>query len=118
MGWEVVNPRQVTNPCAGMDTAASVTASMDRGAEVLCVYVSAQRTSWRMISQPTHTAVEGTPHSLHPARPGEAWAQGRAIPTLEITHEAHEGKSEVRVGAIQGARGGGTNPEGHQAALV
>lgn len=118
MGWEVVNPRQVTNPCAGTDTAASVAASKDGALRVLCVYVSAWRTSWRMTSQPTHTAVEGTPHSLHCAGPGEAWAQGRAIPNLEITHEAHEGESEVRVGAIQGAQGGGTNPEGHQATLV
>ena len=50
--------------------------------------------------------------------PGLGKLGHRAIPTLEITHEAHEGKSEVRVGAIQGARGGGTNPEGHQASLV
>ena len=33
-----MNPRQVTDPCAGMDTAASVTASKDRGAEgLMCV---------------------------------------------------------------------------------
>ncbi|XP_043739147.1 sodium- and chloride-dependent glycine transporter 1-like isoform X2 [Cervus elaphus] len=50
--------------------------------------------SWRMISQPTHTAVEGTSRSLHPAGPGEAWAQGEAISTLEVTHEAHDNESE------------------------
>ena len=33
-----MNPRQVTNPCAGMDTAASVAASKDRGTEgLMCV---------------------------------------------------------------------------------
>ena len=82
------------------------------------MYVFAWQMSWRMISQPLHTGVEGTSHSLHPAEPGEAWAQGRAIPNLEITHEAHEGESEVRVGAIQGVQGRGTNPEGHQTTLV
>ena len=56
---------------------------------------------WRMISQPTHTAAEGTPRSLHPAGPGEDWAQGEANPTLEVTHEAHD-ESELRAGAIQG----------------
>lgn len=74
--------------------------------------------SWRMISQPLHTGVEGTSHSLHPAESGEAWAQGEAIPTRDITHEAYEDESEVRVGAIQGAQGRGTNPEGHQTTLV
>lgn len=82
------------------------------------MYVFAWQMSWRMISQPIHTAVEGTSHSLHPAEPGEAWALGEAIPTPDTTHEAHEDESEVRVGAIQGTRGGGTNPEGHQATLV
>ena len=71
-----------------------------------------------MISQPLHTGVEGTSHSLHPAEPGEAWAQGEAIPTQDITHEAYEDESEVRVGAIQGVQGRGTNPEGHQTTLV
>ena len=85
---------------------------------VFCVYVFAWQMSWRMISQPTYTAVEGTTGSLHLAGPGEYWAQDEAIPTLKITHEAHDDESEVRVGAIQGARGGGTNPEGHQASLV
>ncbi|CAI9154212.1 unnamed protein product [Rangifer tarandus platyrhynchus] len=55
---------------------------------------SPEQMSWRMISQPTHTAVEGTSRSLHPAGPGEVWAQGEAIPTLEITHEAHDDQSE------------------------
>ncbi|XP_052507232.1 LOW QUALITY PROTEIN: sodium- and chloride-dependent glycine transporter 1-like [Budorcas taxicolor] len=55
---------------------------------------SPEQMSWRMISQPIHTAVEGTSHSLHPAEPGEAWAWGEAIPTLDTTHEAHEDKSE------------------------
>ncbi|XFF83587.1 hypothetical protein AB1E18_009806 [Capra hircus] len=50
--------------------------------------------SWRMISRPIHTAVEGTSHSLHPAEPGEAWALGEAIPTPDTTHEAHEDESE------------------------
>ena len=85
---------------------------------VLRVYVFAWQMSWKMISQPTHTAMEGTSRSLLPAGPGEAWAQGEAISTLEVTHEAHDNESEVRVGAIQGARGGGTYPEDHQALLV
>nr|XP_020733452.1 sodium- and chloride-dependent glycine transporter 1-like [Odocoileus virginianus texanus] len=55
---------------------------------------SPEQMSWRMISQPTHTAVEGTSRSLHPAGPGEDWAQDEAIPTLEITHEAHDDESE------------------------
>ena len=82
------------------------------------MYVFAWQMSWRMISQPIHIGVEGMSYSLHPAEPGEAWAQGEAIPTQDITHEAYEDKSEVRVGAIQGAQGGGINPEGHQATLV
>lgn len=82
------------------------------------MYVFAWQMSWRMISQPLHTGVEGTSHSLHPAESGEAWAQGEAIPTRDITHEAYEDESEVRVGAIQGAQGRGTNPEGHQTTLV
>lgn len=37
-GRRVVNLRQVTNPCAGMDTAASMTTSMEKGhLRVLCV---------------------------------------------------------------------------------
>ncbi|XP_070657115.1 sodium- and chloride-dependent glycine transporter 1-like isoform X3 [Bos indicus] len=55
---------------------------------------SPEQMSWRMISQPIHTGVEGTSHSLHPAEPGEAWAQGEAIPTRDITHEAYEDESE------------------------
>ncbi|CAI9154278.1 unnamed protein product [Rangifer tarandus platyrhynchus] len=55
---------------------------------------SPEQMSWRMISQPTHTAVEGTSRSLHPAGPGEVWAQGEAISTLEVTHEAHDDQSE------------------------
>ncbi|XP_025120005.2 sodium- and chloride-dependent glycine transporter 1 isoform X3 [Bubalus bubalis] len=55
---------------------------------------SPEQMSWRMISQPIHIGVEGTSYSLHPAEPGEAWAQGEAIPTQDITHEAYEDKSE------------------------
>lgn len=75
------------------------------------MYVCAWQASWRMISQPTHTTMEGTPSSLHPAGPGEARAQGGAghsLPWRSLT-----GRVRGEVGEpLQGAQGGGEQPRG------
>ena len=78
------------------------------------MYVCAWQASRRMISQPTHTAMEGTPRSLHPAWPGEARAQDRAgqcLPWRSLTGQVRgEGDGSPGSPRRRGAAQRGTRP--------